>query len=259
MRYLLIFIAFSSLLNLLNSCSSEKAKGEKLQNSFVSPPNAFINSTKENNKSISLDFEKYKEIQQYWLKIKDLPDSAFVNVTKLDSNFILDIKYATTDNFVQTKMYECGECWLRKTAALALVEAQKSLIEKGYRIKLFDCYRPHSVQWQLWNKVPNPQYVANPEKGSMHNRGAAIDLGITDLAGNELDMGSPYDSFSKASHHSYQDLPTEILERRKLLKETMAKHQLKFTTSEWWHYSYQVEFYPISDFRWECGEKDLVQ
>jgi D-alanyl-D-alanine dipeptidase len=259
MKYLLILIGFTSLLNLLNSCNSEKAKGEKLQKSIASPPNNFINSSEKFNKTFLKKPNKNEEIKEYWVKINDLPDSAFINISRLDSNFILDIKYATTDNFVQTKMYECGECWLRKSVAIALVEAQKSLIEKGYRIKLFDCYRPHSVQWQLWNKVPNPQYVANPEKGSMHNRGAAIDLGLADLNGNELDMGSHYDSFSKVSHHSYTDLSTEVLERRKLLKETMAKYKLKFTTSEWWHYSYQVEFYSISDYRWNCEEKELMQ
>ncbi|GAB4343965.1 MAG: hypothetical protein OHK0038_24080 [Flammeovirgaceae bacterium] len=257
MRYLFVLIGgLFTLSSFVSGCSSEKAKGEQIQSDFaLLPKEALISSPKKDIQRI----DKLKEIQDYWLEIKDLPDSAFVNVSKLDANFVLDIKYATTDNFVKAKMYECGECWLRKVAALALVEAQKSLLKKGYRIKLFDCYRPHSVQWQLWNKVPNPQYVANPEKGSMHNRGAAIDIGLTDLEGNELDMGSPYDSFSKASHHSYTDLPQEVLDRRVLLKETMANHQLKFTTSEWWHYSYQVKFYPISDFRWECETKELIQ
>ncbi|MCS6833787.1 MAG: M15 family metallopeptidase [Flammeovirgaceae bacterium] len=190
--------------------------------------------------------------------IQQLPDSAFVNVMKLDSSFVLDIRYATTNNFVGTKLYDCQQCWLRKVVALALVEAQKTLLDSGYRLVLYDCYRPHSVQWELWNKVPDPTFVAHPAKGSMHNRGVAVDVGLADLAGNVLDMGSPYDSFSKASYHAYTDLPKEVLRRRMLLKEVMQKHQLKFTTSEWWHYSYQQKFFTVSNFKWNCSTEEML-
>ena len=117
-------------------------------------------------------------------------DIAFVN-----PSIIVDMKYASIDNFVKSKMYDCSRCFLRPKVANAVLKAQKILNKKGLGLKLFDCYRPHPVQEKLWEKVPNAAYVTPPEKGSMHNRGCAVDVTIVDQNGMELEMGTAFDFF----------------------------------------------------------------
>ena len=178
----------------------------------------------------------------------------FVNIQTLSSDIILDIKYATADNFLKQAVYDCPQCYLRKATAEALVAAQKEFVKRGYSLKLFDCYRPLSVQKKMWKILPGTHYVANPAKGSKHNRGAAVDLTLVDLAtGKELDMGTPFDTFSPRAHHTYTQLPKEVLDNRKLLKEVMYKYNFKSIYSEWWHYEYRPEMASaVEDLPWEC-------
>lgn len=183
-----------------------------------------------------------------------LPDSALVDVMQMDTTFVLDVKYATTDNFTKQVLYDCEACLLRKIVADSLLAAHRFFKSKGYRIKLFDCYRPHSVQFKMWKIVPDDRYVAEPTKGSMHNRGGAVDLGLVDAqTGKEFDMGSPYDFFGRESHHAYQNLPKEVLDRRVFLKESLARFGFEPITSEWWHYSFGAKYYHILDQPFPCS------
>lgn len=184
---------------------------------------------------------------------QEIKDDEFVNIEKLSSNFVLDMKYATTDNFLKKAVYPCEKCFVKGVVAKALVDIQKELLRKGYRIKLFDCYRPHSVQKKMWKIMPNPGYVANPKGGSVHNRGAAVDITLTDLKGNELDMGTGFDHFGKEAAHWYKDLSDEVKANRKLLRSTMESHGFTTIRTEWWHYNYVGgKKYKISDFTWKC-------
>ena len=178
----------------------------------------------------------------------------FVNIKSLSNDFILDIKYATADNFLKQAVYDCGECYLREATAKALLAAQKEFVKRGYSLKLFDCYRPLSVQKKMWKILPGTHYVANPAKGSKHNRGAAVDLTLVDIAtGKELDMGTPFDTFSPRAHHTYTQLPKEVLDNRKLLKEVLNKYNFKSIYSEWWHYEYRPEMASsVEDISWDC-------
>lgn len=176
----------------------------------------------------------------------------FLEVIRLDSSILLDLRYATANNFMEEKVYECGRCFLRPEVAKAIVKAHQKLQEKGLGLKMYDCLRPRPIQWKLWNKVPNPKYVADPRKGSMHNRGAAVDLTIVDENGKELDMGTDFDFFGKEGWTFYDNLPEEVLENRKLLRETLAEFNLKHIKTEWWHYSFKGKWYEISDFVWKC-------
>lgn len=177
----------------------------------------------------------------------------FVNIKALINDVILDIKYTTTDNFLKQAVYDCQECLLRKATAKALYNAAKEFKELGYNIKIFDCYRPLSVQKKMWEILPYTNYVANPAKGSKHNRGAAVDVTLVDAQGNELDMGTPFDYFGKEAHHTYTNLSREVLENRKFLKRIMDKHNFKSIYSEWWHYEYRPERHsPVEDFVWSC-------
>ncbi|MBB1567954.1 MAG: M15 family metallopeptidase [Capnocytophaga sp.] len=179
--------------------------------------------------------------------------SDFVRLKDLSSDFVYELKYATPDNFLKQAVYDCGECYLRKSTAEALVKANKAFIQLGYRIKLFDCYRPLSVQKKMWKILPGTHYVANPAKGSKHNRGAAVDLTLVDAQGKELNMGTPFDFFGKEAHHTYTEHTKEVLENRKLLKETLNKYNFKSIYSEWWHYEYRPEMQSkVENFEWQC-------
>jgi len=180
--------------------------------------------------------------------------SDFVRLKDLSSDFVYELKYATPDNFLKQAVYDCGECYLRKSTAEALVKANKDFIQLGYRIKLFDCYRPLSVQKKMWKILPGTHYVANPAKGSKHNRGAAVDLTLVDAQGKELNMGTPFDFFGKEAHHTYTEHTKEVLENRKLLKETLNKYNFKSIYSEWWHYEYRPEMQSkVENFEWQCN------
>ena len=180
--------------------------------------------------------------------------SDFVRLKDLSPDFVYELKYATPDNFLKQAVYDCGECYLRKSTAEALVKANEAFKQLGYRIKLFDCYRPLSVQKKMWKILPGTHYVANPAKGSKHNRGAAVDLTLVDAQGKELNMGTPFDFFGKEAHHTYTQHSKEVLENRKLLKETLDKFNFKSIYSEWWHYDYRPEMQSkVENFEWQCN------
>jgi len=180
--------------------------------------------------------------------------SDFVRLKDLSADFVYELKYATPDNFLKQAVYDCGECYLRKSTAEALVKANEAFKQLGYRIKLFDCYRPLSVQKKMWKILPGTHYVANPAKGSKHNRGAAVDLTLVDAQGKELNMGTPFDFFGKEAHHTYTQHSKEVLENRKLLKETLDKFNFKSIYSEWWHYEYRPEMQSkVENFEWQCN------
>lgn len=177
----------------------------------------------------------------------------WTEVKTLDETIVLDLKYATKDNFVKEKLYDCPRCFLRPEVAKAVVAAHKELKKKGYGgLKLFDCYRPRPIQRKLWKILPDDRYVANPDKGSMHNRGSAVDLTIVDKKGKALDMGTEFDYFGPEGYHSYTKLPKNVLANRKLLREVLAKHGLYHIKTEWWHYSYRAKQYELSDWVWGC-------
>jgi zinc D-Ala-D-Ala dipeptidase len=168
----------------------------------------------------------------------------------------LDIRYATSNNFVKEPIYPCGRCFLKPNVAEALKKVNAGLISKGYKLKLFDCYRPSPAQQILWNKVPNPDYVARPSKGSMHSRGSAVDLTITDLNGNEIDMGTAYDFFGVEAHQDYMNLPEPVLANRSLLKKAMEAEGFNPTRTEWWHFSFGNGLPPLADWQWPCPTKN---
>lgn len=184
--------------------------------------------------------------------IKKDPAENFVELRQLDPSIRLDIRYATADNFTKAQIYDCARCYLRRETAEALMRAQKNLQRQGLGLKLFDCYRPRPYQQRLWDKVPNPDYVTPPKKGSMHSRGAAVDLTLVDADGNELDMGTPYDFFGPEAHFDYTKLPAQVLANRRLLRRVLEAEGLRGIRTEWWHFSYQGKGFPLSDWVWPC-------
>ncbi|HEX2835994.1 MAG TPA: M15 family metallopeptidase [Thermoanaerobaculia bacterium] len=151
----------------------------------------------------------------------------------------LDIRYATPNNFMKTTLYPRAKAYLRAPAAQALADIQRELEPLGIGIKVFDGYRPYRVTVAMWEPIRNPDYVADPAKGSRHNRGAAVDLTLIDLkTGKELTMPTPYDDFTSRARHDFNDLPEEALKNRALLRDVMLKHGFDPLPSEWWHYDF---------------------
>ncbi len=169
-----------------------------------------------------------------------------------EDGYVIDIKYATSDNFVKEPIYPCGRFFLRPDVAAALREINAALKPRGYKLMLFDGYRPRPAQQKLWDKVPNPDYVAPPSEGSMHNRGVAVDLTLADLEGHEADMGTRYDFFGPEAHRDFTKLPGEVLERRLLLRSVMEAGGFQSIRTEWWHFSFTRGSYPLDDWQWPC-------
>ncbi len=182
-----------------------------------------------------------------------LPDTAWVDLEQLDSTLIMDIRYATTNNFMELQVYDCAKCYTRAKTAKAVLKIQAALSQQGLGLKMFDCYRPGPAQYKLWQKMPDKRYVAPPEKGSVHSRGGALDLTIVVLqTGQELEMGTPYDYFGREAYWSYTKHPENVNNNRKLLRSTMEAYGFKITTTEWWHYSYRRAWYKLSNMEWDC-------
>lgn len=172
-----------------------------------------------------------------------------VDVQKLDPRIQLDIRYATSNNFIHQKVYESARCELREDVAQRLLEAEHEFERSGVGLKLFDCYRPLSVQKKFWALVPDERYVANPAKGSRHNRGAAVDATLIWLSdGSELAMGTDFDDFSERAHRDYRQLSPEVLGNRKMFERVMGNHGFVGLPTEWWHFDAAGwEQYPIED------------
>lgn len=185
--------------------------------------------------------------------LEGVVDTTFVRLADYSDGFAYDLRYATDNNFLKEQVYDCGECYTRAKTVKALLKANEEFKKHGVKIKFYDCYRPNSVQYKMWKIVPNPQYVANPVKGSIHNKGGAVDITLVTLDGDEVKMPSDFDFFGKRAYHDNFDLPQEILDNRKLLKETMEKHGFWSTRTEWWHYNLQGASHdPIANFKWDC-------
>ncbi|MBK9733958.1 MAG: D-alanyl-D-alanine dipeptidase [Saprospiraceae bacterium] len=169
------------------------------------------------------------------------------------SGILLDIRYATTNNFTKKQIYDCPRCFMRPEATAKLIQIHAELNKKyGYGLKVFDCFRPRPYQQRLWDIVPDPSYVTPPEKGSMHSRGLAVDLTIVDKNGNELDMGTGFDFFGPEAHQDYSKLPADIIKNRFLLKSTMEAYGFSSIRTEWWHYSLNGFSYGLDKWVWSC-------
>lgn len=177
--------------------------------------------------------------------------SDLVELVRVDPNLRLDIRYATDRNFLGFAVYPEARAFLQREAAEALRKVNAELHSKGLGLLILDAYRPHHVTQLMWDRTAPAKraYVADPKKGSRHNRGAAVDLTIIDLkSGKPLKMPSQYDDFSEKAHHSYTGCTPLAAKNRALLKTTMEKFGFQALDNEWWHYDFQGwERFPISN------------
>jgi zinc D-Ala-D-Ala dipeptidase len=178
-----------------------------------------------------------------------------VEVIKLDPTIKLDIRYATTNNFLSTPMYSQARAFLQRPAVEALLRVQRALKEQGYGLLIHDAYRPWYVTKMFWESTPNDKkiFVANPAEGSRHNRGCAVDLTLYDLkTGAAVKMPSGYDEMSDRSFADYPGGTPEERERRAVLRQAMEKEGFTVYPQEWWHFDYKDwRQYPIMNVRFE--------
>lgn len=163
-------------------------------------------------------------------------DTILVRLADAVPGLRFDVRYATTENFTGRKLYASDTLWARQAMATALRSALEHARQRGYGLLVYDAYRPLSVQKLMWSILPDERYVADPAKGSRHNRGAAVDITLCSLDGVPLDMGTPYDDFSEKAHVGAEGLREEARAHRAILHEIMTKAGFDVLPTEWWHY-----------------------
>jgi D-alanyl-D-alanine dipeptidase len=177
--------------------------------------------------------------QEYIATVKANPKKELVDLEKFVPGLVLDIRYATTNNFTGEQIYNLPRAYARKPVAEALKKVQEELKPQGLGIKIFDAYRPYKATVKFYEVYRDTTYVASPYRGSRHNRGCALDLTIINLkTGEELKMPTGYDSFKKEAWPSTPVSNPEIRKNRTLLINVMQKHGFKVNSSEWWHFDF---------------------
>ncbi len=159
-----------------------------------------------------------------------------VEITPADYDVVLDIAYATANNFTGKPVYARPGCYLNVEAAACLRRAVDLAKPMGLRFKVFDAFRPAEAQWVLWHHTPDPDFLADPRRGSPHSMGAAVDLTLIDGGGAELDMGTAFDAFTPLSHHGAREIPPSAMRNRAVLLGLMTAAGFDFYRNEWWHY-----------------------
>ncbi len=169
-----------------------------------------------------------------------------VAIVPPDFDVDVTLAYATTANLTGQPVYRNAECWLHREAADRLAAAIELARPLGLRLRIFDALRPVEAQWALWNVNPDPEFIADPRRGSPHSRGVAVDLSLLDAQGNELDMGTAFDAFTPLSHHGRTDVSVEAQRNRLLLMGLMTAAGWDFYRNEWWHYQlFDARRYPL--------------
>jgi zinc D-Ala-D-Ala dipeptidase len=182
--------------------------------------------------------------------------NGLIELTTLDPTIRLDIRYATANNFTGRQLYSQPRAFLVTPAAQALLVAHRAAQREGYGLTIYDAYRPWRVTKALWDATspgPKRNYVANPKRGSKHNRGCAVDLTLHHLAdGAEVAMPSGYDEFTQRAHRNFADAPAAALQHRALLERAMEAAGFRGASNEWWHFDFiGWQEYPVLDIPFE--------
>jgi zinc D-Ala-D-Ala dipeptidase len=182
--------------------------------------------------------------------------TGLIELAKMDPAIRLDIRYATADNFTGKVLYKQPRAFLQAAAADALLTALRQLKAKGFGLTIFDGYRPHAITKYMWDVTPPSKrdYVANPAKGSRHNRGCAVDLTMHHLdSGKQVEMPSAYDDFSSKAHQDFMDTTPAAIANRATLRDAMQAAGFIAMSNEWWHFDFKDwQNYPIMDVPFEA-------
>ena len=159
-----------------------------------------------------------------------------VEISQAQHRVVIELAYATARNLTGAPVYRNAICYLNEEAANLLERAVALAEPLGLRLKIFDALRPTEAQWLLWNAKPDPDFLADPRRGSPHSRGAALDLTLLDASGTALDMGTEFDAFTPLSHHGNTAIPVAAQRNRHVLLGLMTSAGWDFYRNEWWHY-----------------------
>jgi D-alanyl-D-alanine dipeptidase len=193
----------------------------------------------QNSKQNKYGLKIVNSTQEYQEITQGDKNKTLIEIKKAIPGIKLDIRYATKNNFMKQVMYNQARAFARRPVVAALKAIEAELKPKGYGLKIFDAYRPYAVTIQFYEKASDKNFVADPAKGSMHNRGCAVDLTLIDLkTGKDVKMPTPYDSFEAAAAPHYNKLPADVIKNRDFLIKTMHAHGFKVMYNEWWHYDF---------------------
>ena len=202
-----------------------------------------LHAQKNSEPQVIKDYALYKQ------SLKNDSSGKMVELKTIVPNIQYDLRYSTKNNFMHQQVYKNGSrTYLRLVVARALARVQQELKEKNLSLKIWDAYRPYSVTERMWEMIKDERYVADPKKGSGHNRGIAVDLTIIDrTTGKELDMGTGFDNFTDTAHQGFKNLPPKILANRALLRTVMEKNGFIAMETEWWHFFWNNQDFELLD------------
>ncbi|MDD3201765.1 MAG: M15 family metallopeptidase [Bacteroidales bacterium] len=192
--------------------------------------------------------------EEYLESVAQDPDMELIDLETYIPNIVLDIRYATANNFTGTPIYTSPRAFLRKPVAEALLEVQNELAAQNIGLKIYDAYRPYAGTLYFYEVYLDSTFVASPRTGSNHNRGFAVDLSLIDLTtGEELEMPTPFDTFTEVAAVDYPNLPENVLANRAILVNAMVSHGFTTYKDEWWHFNFAKdrEKYKIVDIPFE--------
>ncbi len=208
------------------------------QNALPDVENNSSDTSSSNTESVP------ENVPQFSVKNEEL-----VRVTDYIPDAKVDIKYATADNFTKGKVYDFDDAYLRYGTVLKLKKAADSLREQGYKIVVWDGYRPQSAQYVLFENAPDPTFVSDPNNGfSSHSSGGTVDITLVKLDGSEVEMPSGFDEFSDKANRNYDDVSETAAQNSKLLEKAMQDAGFKGYSAEWWHYT-DTDSYEYDDIK----------
>ncbi|MFA5443679.1 MAG: M15 family metallopeptidase [Bacteroidales bacterium] len=192
-------------------------------------------------------------MEDYLAQVAENPNTELVDLEEVIPGISLDIAYAKSENFTGIPIYTSPKAFLCRPVALALALAQDSLKKLGMGFEILDAYRPYAATLYFYEVYHDTTFVASPHTGSIHNRGAAVDLTLICLeTGEELEMPTRFDSFSDTASHAFNDLPEHVLKNRATLRGIMEAYGFSIYEPEWWHYNYKnARSYPLRDVSFE--------
>ena len=238
------FICACIIVLIIVGCAKQGIEDKNTQNSSQ------LSESTENNASGETETDsQLEETEIHSLETEsqypELADSDMVLILDYIPDMVIDLKYATTDNFTGQVIYENDDAYLRYGTVKKLMQVQNELKAKGYKLVLWDGYRPVKAQFKLWDICPDPNYVANPNKGfSNHSRGNTVDITIVTLDGAAVEMPTGFDDFTKEADREYSDVTQEAAKNSQMLEDIMTKEGFKGYRGEWWHYTDTTE-YPV--------------
>jgi len=235
MKKVKIFSMVLVMAVMLTACFSKEKSGSSVTKAKTDKPKTVVVNPIKTPESVKQPSVEEKVATPPVAKIKEI--NGFVLLSSLDKDIVIGLKYATSDNFTHRIIYPNNICVLRRSTADKLVKANTGLEKLGYRIKVWDAYRPVYVQKIFWDIVKDSRFVANPKTGgSIHNRGCAVDITLVDKNGNELLMPSKFDDFTSKAYRTNSSSQGEARKNMELLTKYMVDNGFKTLDTEWWHF-----------------------